>query len=467
VTPASPASRKIEPILKRSSSRSLPDAVLFYGVFSLLLLGPIAFGAVEPWAVFILEGGTALLFVFWAGRQTFSSELQIAPSPLFAPMLAFSALVLLQVILRLTAYRNATLSHALLYCAYGLLCFLVVQCLRRSWQVRTLAWGFSIYGFAVAMFALVQGLSSNGKLYWLRTPRFGGWIYGPFVNHNHYAGLMEILLPIPLVFAFTRYGSNLRKALAGFAALLMAGTIFLSGSRGGMLAFAVQITFFAAVLLRQRKSGRMVLTLGIFLVLAIGLLAWLGGGELTERIASIHAETRMELSGAMRVSIDRDAVRMFEHKPILGWGLGTFAEVYPQFRSFYTNFFIDRAHNDYLQLLVETGAVGFAIMLWFLITTYRGAIKKLKNWTVDTNGAVGLASILGVTGILVHSFLDFNLQIPANAALFYVLCTLAAMEPRFGLTRRLNHRRAESIERSQQSFELEKNESSGEGTPQG
>jgi O-antigen ligase len=439
VTTASRAAPNIEPILKRSSSRSLPDSVLFYGVFSLLLLGPLAFGAVEPWAVFILEAGTALLFLLWIVRQVFSVELQVASSPLFAPMLAFAILVLFQIAMRLTAYRYASFSHALLYTAYGWLGFLVVQCLRRTWQIKTLAWGFSVYGFAVALFALIQSLASNGKLYWLRTPHFGGWIYGPYVNHNHYAGLMEMLLPIPLVFIFTRYGSGLLKAMAALAAALMASTIFLSGSRGGMLAVAVQITIFVAILLRQKKTGRMVLTLGVFLALAIGLLAWVGGGELVERIASIHSEARLELSGAMRVNIDRDAFKMFEQKPILGWGLGTFAEVYPQFRSFYTNFFVDNAHNDYLQLLVETGALGFATMLWFVITVYYRAIKKLKNWTVDTNGAVGLAAMLGITGILVHSSLDFNLQIPANAALFYVLCTLAAMEPRFGLTRRTFH----------------------------
>ena len=447
MTPAPLAALKVEPILKRSSSRSLPDAVLFYGVFSLLLLGPLAFGAVEPWAILVLEAGTALLFLLWLTRQAFSAELQVAPSPLFAPILVFAVLVLFQIALHFTAYRYATFSHALLYAAYGLLCFLVVQCLRRTWQVKTLAWGFSVYGLVVALFALIQGLASNGKLYWLRTPRFGGWIYGPYVNHNHYAGLMEMLLPIPLVFIFTRYGSGLRRAMAALAAVLMASTIFLSGSRGGMLAVAVQLTIFVAILLRQKKTGRMVLTLGVFLALGIGLLAWLGGGELVERIASIHSEARMELSGAMRVNIDRDTLHMFEHKPILGWGLGTFAEVYPQFRSFYTNFFIDNAHNDYLQLLVEMGGLGFATMLWFLIVAYRGAIKKLKNWTVDTNGAVGLAAMLGITGILVHSFLDFNLQIPANAALFCVLCTLAAMEPRFGLTRRANYRRAEFSEK--------------------
>jgi O-antigen ligase len=438
VTPPPRAARNIEPIIKRSSSRSLPDSVLFYGVFGLLLFGPLAFGTVEPWAIFILEAGTALLFVLWAARQTLSAELKISFSPMFPPMLAFAVLVLFQMAMGLTAYRYATFSHALLYSAYGLLCFLVVQCLRRTWQVKTLVWGFSSYGFVLALFALIQGLASNGKLYWLRTPRFGGWIYGPYVNHNHYTGLMEMLLPIPLVFTFTRYGSGLRKAMAALASALMASTIFLSGSRGGMLAFAAEMTLFVVILLRQKKAGRMVLTLGVFLVLAIGLLAWMSGGELAERIASIHSEARMELSGAMRVNIDRDALKMFEHRPVLGWGLGTFAEVYPQFRSFYTNFFVDQAHNDYLQLLVEMGVLGFATVLWFLITVFRDAIRKLKNWTVDTNGAVGLAALLGITGILVHSLLDFNLQIPANAALFYVLCTVAAMEPRFGLTRRTN-----------------------------
>ncbi|HEX4427593.1 MAG TPA: O-antigen ligase family protein [Terriglobales bacterium] len=431
-----PAARNVEPILTRSSSRSLPDAILFYGVFSLLLLGPLAFGAVEPWAIFILETATAVLFMLWLVRQIFSSELQLAPSPLLAPVLAFASLALIQMAFHLTAYRYATLSQTLLYGAYGALCFLAVQVLRRTWQVHTLAWAFTVYGFAVALFALIQSLAPNGKLYWLRTPRFGGWIYGPYVNHNHYAGLMEMLLPIPLVFVFTRYGSSWRKAMAALAAAFMASTIFLSGSRGGMLALAVQITIFVAILLLQKKAGRMVLTFGVFLALAIGLLAWLGGGELVERIASIHSEARMELSGAMRVNIDRDALRMFEHKPVLGWGLGTFAEVYPEFRSFYTNFFVDKAHNDYLQLLVEMGTLGFATMLWFLITVYYRATKKLKNWTVDTNGALSLAAILGITGILVHGFLDFNLQIPANAALFYVLCALAAMEPRFGLSRR-------------------------------
>jgi len=301
----------------------------------------------------------------------------------------------------------------------------------------------SAYGFAVASFALVQSMSSSGKLYWLRTPRSGGWIYGPYVNHNHYAGLMEMLAPIPLVFALSRYAHGPRRTMAAIAAAVMASTIFLSGSRGGMVAFCIQMAVLSGVLLRQRKSKRLALVVGAFLAVSAGLLAWLGGGELTKRMASIRTETRAELSGGTRLDITRDGLKMFMRKPVLGWGLGVFPDVYPEFRSFYSDLFVNAAHDDYLQLLVEMGGLGFIVMLWFLVIVYRRAAKRISKWMHDVNGATALAATLGITGILVHSLFDFNLQIPANAALFYVLCAIAAMEPRFGLARRRHSHRSE------------------------
>jgi len=71
---------------------------------------------------------------------------------------------------------------------------------------------------------------------------------------------------------------------------------------------------------------------------------------------TIHADTKTELSGGTRLDIDRDALRMFAHKPILGWGLGTFPNVYPQFAAFHTNFFINEAHNDYCNCWSRWGA---------------------------------------------------------------------------------------------------------------
>jgi O-antigen ligase len=400
--------------------------IVLYGTFSLLMFGPLAFGAVEPWSIFILQAGALLLTFLWLVKQSLDGELTIHWNPLFLPMAAFGLLIAVQIVFRASAYAHDTFSLALLYVAYAMLCFLAAQTLRRSSQARILAVIFVIYGFVVASLALLQGVASNGKLYWLRQPRMGGWIYGPYVNHNHYAGLMELLVPIPLVLALTRLAGDKERIAAGIAAAIMTGTIFLSGSRGGMLAILVEFLVLAVVLLRHKKTLRFAVGLAAFAVVLFALLTWLGGKELTARIGTISSEARTELSGGVRLSIDRDALRMFRAKPVLGWGLGTFPVVYPQFRTFYTNFFVNEAHNDYLQLLAELGLFGFATMVWFLIVLYRAAIRKLGHWTAEVTGALSLSCMLGVTGILVHSLFDFNLQIPANAALFYVFCTLAA-----------------------------------------
>ncbi|MGA8493611.1 MAG: O-antigen ligase family protein [Terriglobales bacterium] len=427
-----PLTLTADAISPRPSFPSKMDHVLLYGVFAILLFAPLAFGAVESWSISIMQLGASFLFALWAARQVVAGDLEIMGNPLFLPMGLFAGLILWQLATGRTAYRFDTSAMALMYCAYGLLCFLVVQCLRRTSQVKALAWLFSGYGFTVALFALLQGIASNGKLYWLRSPASGGWIYGPYVNHNHYAGLMEMLMPIPLVISFVDDVRDSRRALAALAAAVMASTIFLSGSRGGMAAFAVQMSLLAGFLLTRRKNWKAAFALGAFLVIALALLAWLGGGELLDRLASIHSGARTELSGGTRLTIDRDALRMFAHQPVLGWGLGTFPDAYPQFSTLATNLRVGMTHNDYLQLLVEMGALGFATGLWFLLTLHRSAFKKLKHFPSDTNAVVTLAALLGVTGILVHSFVDFNLQIPANAALFYVLCTVAAMEPCFG-----------------------------------
>jgi len=417
------------PAAKVSQPR-LTNTALLAGACAVLLLGPLAFGAVEPWSIFALEACAMLLLAVWASRQWINRELNVSDNVLYRPMAAFFALVLVQWVVGTTAYRHLTYSHLLLYAAYGMLAFVVTQTLRRSSQFELLAKLFTGYGAVVAAFAVLQGLAPNGKLYWIWASEQGGSIYGPYVNHNHYAGLMEMLTPFPLVLAATRFTDGNRKiAVAGIAAL-MAGSIFLSGSRGGMAAFVAQMVVLSVLLVRKREgSWKQPLMLGAFLAMVIVFLVWVGGNELTRRLASIHSEAREEINGGVRLSIDRDCLRMLVKRPFLGWGLGTFPIVYPEFRSFYTTFFVNQAHNDYLQLLVETGLAGFSIAVWFLVLVFRQAAGKLKNWTETASGALTVAALLGCVGILVHSFLDFNLQIPANAALFYVLCAIAASAP--------------------------------------
>ena len=414
----------------RVSQPRLMNQRLSAATWAVLLAAPLAFGAVEPWSIFALELCATLLFTLWAARQFFQRELDIFDHPLYLPMAAFFALALVQWLTGTTAYRQVTYSRLLLYAAYGMIVFVVTQTLRRSSQFEFMAKLFTVYGAVVALFAVVEGLAPNGKLYWIWPAEQGGSIYGPYVNRNHYAGLMELLTPFPLVLATSRFTEGNRKLVVAGSAALMAASIFLSGSRGGMAAFVGQIVVLTVLLVRERKqSWKQPLLLGAFLALVIAFLVWMGGNELTRRLVSIHSEAREELSGGVRFTIDRDCLRMLLKKPVLGWGLGAFPIVYPEFRTFYTTFFVNQAHNDYLQLLVETGLAGFAIALWFLVLVFRRAATKLKNWTENSSGLLTASALVGCVGILVHSFLDFNLQIPANAALFYVLCAIAASAP--------------------------------------
>src|SRR5690348_11870067 len=76
----------------QTSGVSTLDRTIFYGVFLLLLFGPLAFGAVESWSIFVLEAGATLLSIVWTIRQAVSGELSVTGNATFAPMLVFLSL---------------------------------------------------------------------------------------------------------------------------------------------------------------------------------------------------------------------------------------------------------------------------------------------------------------------------------------------------------------------------------------
>jgi O-antigen ligase len=396
------------------------------GICALLVFAILSFGAVEPWSISILEVGSALLFLAWASRQLLSGEIQIRSSPLYLPAALFGLAVILQLSFSLTTYRYATLIASLEYVAYGILLFLTVQSLLNAHCSKVVIWVLILFGFALATFAMTQNLTSIGKIYWVRIPRTGGAVFGPYVNRDHYAGLMEMLCPVPIVLSLGELLRGTKRILVGFAGVVMAGSIILSQSRAGAASFLVEMALLTVLLLGGRRRTRVAAAIGAVCLTVIAFAAWFGSSELWHRFSN--------LQDWMRLAIFKDGLRMFWRKPILGWGLGTFTTVYPQFRSFYTTLFVNAAHNDYIQALVETGIVGFAAILWFLIATYREGLRNLVSWNRSWSRTLGLASLVGCTGILVHSAVDFNLQIPANACVFYFLAavttsTASLLEP--------------------------------------
>lgn len=393
--------------------------VLVLGLCVLLMFAVLAFGAVEEWSTFAFEAGASVLFLVWAAKQLISGQVKLSANPLYLPALFFFVLIVAQLALRRSAYGYVTKYEALQYVSYGIVLLIGSECVREEGARKLFALVMIVFGACYSFFALAQELTPNGKIFWIHSPQFHGSIYGSYVNHNHYAGLMEMLVPIPFVVSMGHLFRGGKRVLVGSTAVLMAGTIFLSGSRGGTIAFVFEMVLFLALIFRKTRSTRIALGSIAVCVLIVALLVFLGAeGRILERLG--------DLSPGIRVDITKDSLRMFSKRPVSGWGLGTFPTIYPSYRSFYTNLFVNQAHNDYVQLLVETGLLGFGLMLWFLVGLYRYGLPTSRRWEFQWDGAVSFAALLGCSGILLHSFVDFNLQIPANAALFYVLCGLAA-----------------------------------------
>lgn len=391
--------------------------VSFFVLLGLLVWAPLAFGSTEPWSQFILRTITLSLFGLWAAQQYQGDTLRLFPSPTSWPVVAFMGLVLLQVFSGTTAYPYATLAESLNFMVYAVLMLVAGELFDRRRTLRTFALGMAFFGSVLALFAMVQGFSGTGKLYWLwPVDAISASIYGPYINHNHYAGLMEMLIPLAAGIAFVERGS--KRVLLLFAAAVMTLTVVFSRSRGGMIGLAAELVFVCLLLFRTQRSRRGTLAFFGGIAIIVAMVFSLGSDKMFERFAETHDQYRLQ--------IYRDSLKMAVQKPVLGYGLGTFSTVYPAHRSFYTDLFVNHAHNDYLEMLVDTGLIGLGLFVWFMVGVYRSGWKKVANANDYEGRVLSLAALTGVTGIVAHSFLDFNLHIPANAALFFVLCAAVA-----------------------------------------
>jgi O-antigen ligase len=188
-----------------------------------------------------------------------------------------------------------------------------------------------------------------------------------------------------------------------------------------MFAVVVETVLLAILWMRRFSPRRSAAVFVAFCLVTALFLAWIAPQELGNRMTDIHDPARW--------LIHRDALRMFAAHPFLGSGLGTFATTFPRYRVFYDGFVINHAHDDYLELLLETGLAGFAAAVWFILPLYREGIRNFRVARYVPAATMSVAALAGCSGLLAHSFVDFNLHIPANAALFYVLCAVATTPP--------------------------------------
>jgi O-antigen ligase len=447
VHPSMVADHSPESAIRNAQSAILPRPqsairnVVASGLMVAIAFTALALGTVEAWSVAIFELIILVLLVLWAAKAIVDNRLDIRFPAAALPLGAFVLLGLIQSIAINSGDRTNALSMdveatrgAVVVIFFLFACFLIASNFFKSvQQLRSLANFLIIFGLVLAVFALIQHFTWEGRLFWFRPmAAAGAGTGGPFVNRNHFAGYMEMLIPIPLALAMDRAVRTEARAFYAFAAAIMGIAELASLSRGGLVSLAAGLIFLA-VLSASRKRGDShsstkasiifhpaVLIIAISGAVIAGVV-WVGADlEIVRRVANDPLTTGATMD---RRAVWGDTLKMFSAHPILGVGLGAFETVYPIYGRGNGTFVIQFAHNDYIQVLADGGIVGGLLALWFIIVVFRDFARGARSRD-PLRGTLALGAAAGIFAILVHSLFDFNLQLPSNALLFLVLAAM-------------------------------------------
>jgi O-antigen ligase len=397
------------------------------GLVSLFAFSVLAFGTVEVWSESLLEIGASILLISWAAIVYRDKQSTIQWNPLSWPLLGFIAVGIVQLVFRWTPNPFLTRLELLRLAAYFIIFFLTAQAFRERADLVKLAWFLMVLGFSVALLGIIQHFTSQGTVYWYRQLLQGGDVFGPYVNRNHFAGFVELVAPIGLSLVVFRGLRRDRFPMVALLTIIPIGALILSASRGGIVSFAFEVG--VLVVLARTRTGRehpRMIAVGIAALAAIALIAWLGAGKAIERLSNTRAG---DVTLIRRASMFRGAEHVFFDHPIKGAGLGTIISVYPRYETIYDGLVVDHVHNDYIEGLAEAGLLGGLCGLAFLWLLYREARKCFLAEQGHFSRALHAGAIAAVCGLLLHSWVDFNLHIPSNALLFLLQAYLATSPP--------------------------------------
>ncbi len=302
-------------------------------------------------------------------------------------------------------------------------------------------------GFVISVAGIARHFSAPREIYGIREITRGA-PFGPFVNRNHFAGYIEMIIPCGLILLFAPPSSrpqaflrrlfrkspsrDPRPILIAFMVTVMTWALLLSGSRGGIVSLAAATGFLAACarragLLTSKNCSRIII---ILLAGAVAFGVWFGWRRVGHRFQGIEGTP-------LRVRVWSDSLEAAGSFPLFGSGLGTFAEVFPSYQSFPFNYRFTHAENDYVQMALEMGAWGTGGALWLLFFWYRAVFAGIRpggggpvlstrrGFSISPLGVL-LGTSAGVTALLVHELFNFNLHVPSNFILFCALAGLAA-----------------------------------------
>ena len=448
--------------VRSKASRALPT-------LSAVLLGAAAllFGAVHPWAFWTVGVATVLIAVWTLSRAGIGSFcwgsmrpaalllvpvlLQVVPIPRaglesLAPA-TLTTVQSLEVGLDPAALHSVSVAPLL---TAATLAFMLVgtfwvgafaRGLGSAFRVNEFVRVLMVVGVVIALFALVQKATFNGKIYWFWESQFGvsNNYFGPFVNRNHFAGWMLLATSLGAghLLGFVSAAGHAVKpgwrhrvlwlgtpeasyvVLAAVGVAVMATSLVWSLSRSGVAgAFAAFLILAVAAVRRMRSRAQARMALLAILLLIVSVAAWRG----LDTISAAYGDTR---TLQWRFDLWRDSLPPLRAFYVLGSGLNTYGKVMLLYPQTDLEVHAQQAHNDYLQLAIEGGLLVAIPWLVALVILGRRIVRVFRMPQEDQTWWIRMGAVAGLCGIALQEVTEFSLQIPAVALLFATTLAIA------------------------------------------
>ena len=413
-------------------------------VLAALVFAPLAFGGVYTWTFLVLQVLAMGVAGLWLARLWGGYKPMLLWPPVAWVVVAF---VLYAVIRYFTSEIEYSARLELMrMLLYGFMLLAVISNLYDQEATEAVVYTLAAVAVLAASYAVGQ-FCHHSNLVWNLSAPYPGRGTGTFINPDHFAGFLELVLPLTLAFVLVGRISAIARILLTYATLTIAAGLVVTFSRGGWAAGGVGVLVLLGFLLCHRNHRLRAL----IVLLALG--AGLGIFSKYYLSHSITFQHRMEardtaeltvVDAASRLQTWAGAAHMWEAHPWWGVGPGQFDYRYRQYRPEALQVRPEHAHNDYLELLDEFGlaggllvAVGAVVFIFGLKQSWphvRRAESDFGN-SMSTRYAIFLGALGALAALAAHSLVDFNLHVPANALVGTVILGLVASNLRHATKR--------------------------------
>ncbi|MDZ4255630.1 MAG: O-antigen ligase family protein [Sulfuritalea sp.] len=456
---------------------------IFYGLLGLVAWAPLPLGSNRAWAWAILVVGSCLLAIGWLvgyllGRYAITDAFRrarwaLAGGALWTLYIGLQFVALpaewiqtlsphayeahaaaagvvghpIAATLTLSVDPHATRDFWFKTLAYGCMFCLTLLVVDSRQRLELLLKTLIISGTLQALYGSIMVLSGLEYGFFIKKFSYLGYATGTFVNRNHLAGYLNLCLAVGIGLMISKLGGEAihtwRQRIRSIARLLLGDktrlriylivmviALVLTRSRMGNTAFFASTLIVGSLgLLLMRNAPRSTM-LFLASLIALDILivgTWFGVDQVAKRIQQTQVTANADnlLPTEDRDEVGQQALNYAKDYLLTGSGGGTFYVTFPAYSNRGIVGFFDHAHNDYMQLLTETGVIGLALCVFIVTLAAVQALLALRrrNDSLMRGTAFGVA--LAICWLAIHSTVDFNMQIPANALTMTVILALA------------------------------------------